>query len=160
MNRRHIVIVLVVGAIALGVGFYGPIGGEDSADGSTGPTYDHDSEEAPFAFSIDRIQECGAACREVTTTLTNSRDGTASDVTVTTALYAGENTTDDGARLWEGSEDVGTLDPDDSETTTRRVDLSIDEASRLSEAGGWVTIETTVESDERTVTFRDSREVG
>jgi len=159
MNWRYVLAVVLVAVIVFGATFNGGIRGDDSEDLSTGTEYDHASEDAPYEFTIDRTENCGASCREVTTTLTNNQDDAVSDVTITTTLYAGENTTESDALVWEGREEVGTLDIGESDTTTNRVDLSLNAASQLSESGGWVTIRTTVESDDQTVTFRTSREV-
>jgi len=112
----------------------------------------------PFAFTVDAIEECSRTCRDVTSTLTNQQNSTAADITVYTRIYAG-NSTDGGAVVWEGSEDVGTLEAEGSYTTTRRVDLSFGDAYAIDQADGWITIRTTVETADRTVTLSDQRKV-
>jgi hypothetical protein len=110
-----------------------------------------------FAFAIDRIEECGRTCRDVTSTLTN--DGAdATDVTVYTRIYVGNGT--DGDVIWEGRERVGDLGAGESYTTTERVELSLADAVTVESAGGWITVQTTVQSDETTVTFTQRRQVG
>jgi hypothetical protein len=110
-----------------------------------------------FAFAIDRIEECGRSCRDVTSTLTN--DGAdATDVTVYTRIYVGNGT--DGDVIWEGNERVGDLGAGESYTTTERVELSLVDAVVVESAGGWITVQTTVQSDETTVTFTQRRQVG
>ena len=174
MNERKLlggVIVLVVLAAAGFVGF-GPAPGGDAAGGADAP-----SEEAPpagstddsaiggsgegqaFAFGVDSVEECGRTCRDVTATLYNERDEPASDVTASIRIYAGEDTTDADDTVWEETVDVGTLDASASATTTERIDLSLREALAVERRDGWVTIRTTVESAETTVTFRESRQV-
>jgi hypothetical protein len=112
--------------------------------------------EPSFAFVVDDVEACGETCRDVTSTLTN--DGTAaSDVTVDTRIYAGNGT--DGDAVWQGSEPVGSLGAGESYTTTKRVELSFGDALAVQGADGWITVETTVESDERTVTFTERRNV-
>jgi hypothetical protein len=110
----------------------------------------------PFAFTVDSIEECGTTCREATSTLTNRQGEAASDVAVTTHIYAGNGT--DGDVVWEGSEQVGRLDAGESYTATRRVELSYGEAFKVQNEG-WVTVETTVRTADRTLTFSDRRQV-
>ncbi len=133
----------------------------DSDTASTGDGTNADGGAAstpPFAFTVDSIEECGQTCRDVTSTLTNQQNSTAAEITVYTRIYAG-NSTDDGDVVWEGSEDVGTLEADESYTTTRRVDLSFRDAYAIEQADGWITIRTTVETADRTVTLSDQRKV-
>lgn len=115
-------------------------------------------EPAPaFAFTIDRIEECGETCRDVTSTLAN--DGApATDVTVYTRIYVGNGT--DGDVVWEGNEPIGDLGAGESYTTTKRVDLSFADALAVRNAGGWITVQTTIQSDEKTVTDTERRQVG
>ena len=123
--------------------------GTDS-DGSAAST-------PPFAFTVDAIEECGQTCRDVTSTLTNQQNSRAEAVTVSTRIYAGNDT--DGDVVWEGSEDVGTLEAGESYSTTRRVDLSFRDAYAIQRADGRITVRTTVETNDRTVTFTDRRTV-
>ncbi|MBX0324167.1 hypothetical protein EGH21_14105 [Halomicroarcula sp. F13] len=125
-------------------------GGADSAETTATAT-------PPFGFTIDDIENCGQTCRDVTSTLTNQQDTTATDVTVYTRIYAGNGT--DGDVVWEGSEPVGTLDAGESYTATKRVELSYSEALAIENEDGWITVQTTVQSDDRTVTFTDQRQV-
>jgi hypothetical protein len=118
--------------------------------GETTPT------EPKFAFLIDRIEECGDTCRDVTSTLENG-GAAASDVTVYTRIYAGNGT--DGDVVWQGTEPVGDLGGGESYTATKRVDLSFRGALAIRGENGWITVQTTVESDERTVTFTQRRNV-
>lgn len=127
-------------------------GGDDSPSESTAT-----ASTSPFALSIDSIEDCGQTCRDVTSTLTNRQDTAATDVTVYTRLYAGNGT--DGDVVWEGTESVGTLDAGESDTATKRVELSYGEAYTIEQNDGWVTVQTTVETGERTVTFTEQRQV-
>jgi hypothetical protein len=61
--------------------------------------------------------------------------------------------------VWEGTEDVGAMDPGTSYTTTERVELSLRDARKVDQNDGWITILTTVESDDTTVTFQNSEQV-
>lgn len=168
-----VVVLLVAAPVNLGLGFGGGDGpasaggsGDDiesfptetptqTTSGSDGGTTTADP--APdFAFAIDRIEECGRTCRDVTSTLTN--DGAAaSDVTVYTRIYAGNGT--DGDVIWEGRERVGALGAGESYTTTERVELSLTDALAVENEGGWITVQTTIQSAEKTVTVTQRRQV-
>ncbi|MFB6196520.1 MAG: hypothetical protein ABEI80_10140 [Haloplanus sp.] len=110
-----------------------------------------------FAFAVDRIEPCGETCRDVTTTLTNEGGSKATGVAVYTRIYAGNGT--DGRLVWEGTEQVGTLGAGKSYTATKRVTLSVSEALAVQQADGWITVRTAIESDEKTVTFTQRRDV-
>ncbi|MBV0900303.1 hypothetical protein [Haloarcula salina] len=112
----------------------------------------------PFVFAIDAIESCGRTCRDVTSTLTNRQDRTATNVTVSTRIYAGNDT--GGEPVWSGTEPVGTLDGGDAYTATRRVELSYRDGFAIQRAGGWITVQTTVTTADRTVTLTDRRNVG
>jgi hypothetical protein len=171
------ILVVVLLALGLGAAFYygvGPApGGTDSGEeltdfptattiyeGSAAGGADSTSAETPpFSFTIDVVEECGQTCRDVTATLHNNQNETATGVTVFTRVYAGEDNTAEEDRVWEGKEEVGTMEDDTSHTTTRRVELSLQDARKIEQKDGWITIVTTVQTDERTVTFRDSEQV-
>jgi hypothetical protein len=110
-----------------------------------------------FGFTVDRIESCGETCRDVTTTLNNDGDGGATNVTVHTRIHAGNGT--DGQVVWEGTEPIGRLDAGKSYTATERVDLSLTEAFAVQQSDGWITIRMVVESDQRTVTITERRNV-
>lgn len=114
--------------------------------------------EAPFSFTIERIDPCGRTCLDVTIGLHNTQDVAATDVTAVTRIYAGHDVADDDL-VWADTESVGTLEAGDTHTTTRRVELTLQDGLAVEAHGGWITIVTTVRSDERTVTVSDSRQV-
>lgn len=185
MNRNYLiggVIVVIVVALGIGIAFYagiGPAPGGDSGDDlsefptQTAPEDGGDTDGGtvsdgaatvtestpPFTFAIDDIEECGTTCRDVTATLTNNQDDTATGVTVYTRVFAGEDNTDEADLVWEGKEDVGTLEADGTHTSTRRIELTLQEARSIDQEDGWITIVTTVQSDDKTVTFRNSEQV-
>lgn len=170
-------LVVVLLAVGIGAAFYsgvGPVpGGTDSSDQLTdfptatsanGGSADGGAEpsstaQRPFSLTIDDIEECGQTCRDVTATLHNNQDEAATGVTVFTRVFAGEDNTAEDDLVWEGRAEVGTIDAGASHTTTRRVELSFQEAWKIDQHDGWITIVTTVQTDERTVTFRDSEQV-
>lgn len=179
-----IVAVVAVGgaaAFVAGVGPLGDIGGGDSGEvtstpESTGTVYDasggsdgdggtaagdgagESNSAPPYAFAVESIEECGDTCRDVTVRLDNDRDETATGVSVFTQIYAG-NSTDAGDRVWEGTRDVGTMEAGASTTETSRVELSYSEGYQVQQNDGWITIVTTVESDDVTITFKERRQV-
>lgn len=176
MNRNHLVggiLVVLVLAIGLGYVFYAGIGpapggsdaGETISDFPTETTSDQETTDQanedvpPFSFTIDDIGTCGQTCRDVTATVTNNQDETATGVTVYTRVFAGQNDTETDDLVWEGQENVGTLEADGAHTSTTRVELSLQDAQKIKQHDGWITILTTVESDETTVTFQDSDQV-
>lgn len=178
MNSNYVVggvVVVLLLAVGIGAAVYygvGPApGGSESEDVSDFPTAtatadgsgdsgsDSTAQSSAFLFSIDNIEECGQTCRDVTATLHNEQNETATGVTVYTKVFAGENNTAADDRVWEGKSAVGTVAAGGSHTTTERVELSLMEANKIQQRDGWITILTTVQSDERTVTFRDSEQV-
>ena len=176
MNRTYLIggaVVVLVVAVSLGAALYtgaGPAPGGDSGDEiEEFPTADDTDTEAsdttspdetdPFSFMIDDIGECGDTCRDVTASLNNHQDETATNVTVYIRIFAGQDNTDTEDVVWEGTEDAGTLAADEDHTTTERVELSLQDARKIDQEDGWITILTTVESDNTTVTFQDSEQV-
>ena len=140
----------------------GADGGSNGDEGGDAATAESDTTAAAtstprFGFAIDGVETCGQTCRDVTSTLTNNGDTTAEDVTVHTRVFVGQGT--DGDVVWRGSEDVGTLEAGGSYTTTRQVELSFADALAVQNSDGWITVQTTVETADRTVTFTDERQV-
>lgn len=111
----------------------------------------------PFSLSIDRLAECGSTCRDVTLTLRNEQARTATEVGVTSTIYAGR--TADGLVVWNGYEYVGELGAGESFTTTRRVALSLRQGLAIRNADGYILIQTTIEYDDKVVTFTRERRV-
>ena len=112
----------------------------------------------PFGFVIENVEECGTTCRNVTSTLTNQQDSTVEGVTVYSRIFAGQEV-DPDEEVWRGEESVGTLGPGESYTTTRQVELSVQDGLAVQNEDGWITIQTTVETEGRTVTFTERRQV-
>jgi len=127
----------------------------NESDGSTTVTA---TATPPFGFVIENIEECGTTCRDVTTTLTNQQDSTAEEITVYSRIFAGQEI-DPDKEVWRGNESVGTLDAEESYTATRRVELSYSEAFEVRNEDGWITIQTTIQTADRTVTFTQQRQV-
>ena len=174
MNRTHLiggVLLVVILAAVAGVALYtgvGPAPGGDAgetddefptAEESDGSETASSGDDTSFTFTVDEVEECGQTCRDVTATLNNEQNETATGVTTYIRIYAGENNTDTDDVVWEGTVDVGTLEAGASETTTERIDLSLQDALKIDQNDGWITIQTTVESDDTTVTFEESRQV-
>jgi len=175
MSRRALAAGLVVALAVVGVAFAvggGPgSGGTDAASDDEFPTATATGTPSgggtegtatgpdgpAFAFVIDGTEACGRTCRDVTTTLRNDGDARATGVVVHTRVFVGNGT--DGDVAWSGSERVGDLAAGGSHTATRRVELSYGDGLAVQAADGWITIQTTVESDGRTVTFTERRQV-
>lgn len=130
-------------------------GNGDGGDGTTGD--EASTEPPPIGLRVDSVEPCGQTCRDVTATLSNNQDRRATGVTVQTTIYAGEDT--EGDVVWEGSREVGTLEPGESETDTTRIELGFFEAATVQSAGGEITIETVVETDRQTFRFVERRDV-
>lgn len=176
MNRNYLIggilIVLVI-AVGLGVAFYSGIGpapgggesGEDLSEFPTETVSDQESSDLtevdtiPFSFAIDEVADCGLTCRDVTATVTNNQDEEATGVTVYSRIFVGKNNTETDDLVWEGKEDVGSLSADGAHTSTTRVELSLQEAQKINNNDGWITIQTTVASDQTTMTFQNSEQV-
>lgn len=144
---------------------YGDTGGSSGGDtdGSAGESTASDGSSTaesvpPYTFAVESIEECGQTCRDVTVRLDNNRDETATGISVYTRIFAG-NSTDSGDKVWEGTRDVGSLEAGASTTETSRVELSYSEGYQIQQADGWITIVTTVESDDVTITFKERRQV-
>lgn len=129
-------------------------GGDGSSTARTSASDDGE----PFGFVVEGIETCGQTCRDVTVALHNRQDASASDVTVRSRIFAGEST-DQSDLVWEGTERVGTLGAGETYTTTERVELSYFDAIAVQSAGGRITIQTTVQTSDRTVTFTSTRDV-
>lgn len=130
----------------------GGSGGGSSAAGDGTPT-----PPPPLELAVESVEACGRTCRDVTASLANNQERRATGITVDTTIYAGEDA--DGDVVWEGSREVGTLDPGESATDTSRIELGWFEAAAVQSAGGQVTIETVVESDRRSRRFVERRDV-
>lgn len=165
------VVAAVGGAFLLGVGPFA--GGGGAADGGagestatpppTGTVYTQPAEgtvedQPPFTFEIDNIEECGETCRDVTATLYNNQQQAASNVSVYTRIYAGNSTAEED-RIWTGDEQIGDMEAGGSDTRTQRVELSTREGFAVQQNDGWITILTTVDSEETTITFENRRNV-
>lgn len=179
MARKLIALVvvglLVVGgvAFALATGF-GPAPGGDADSTEAFPTATSGAADDggsgddtagtetavdnPFAVVIENTETCGDTCSDVTVSLTNRQSVDATGVTAYTRVFAG-NSTDASDEVWRGSEDIGTLAAGETYTTTKRVELSYSEAFAVQQADGWVTIQTTIQTDDRTITFSERENV-
>ena len=131
--------------------------GSSSGDGATIDDGSGDASTTPFTFNIVSIEECGETCRDVTIELTNQQETAAENVTVYSRIFAGQGT--DGDVIWTGKEPVGRLAAGESVTATKRVSLSFSEALAVQQADGWITIQTTVQSTNETMTFTEQRDV-
>jgi hypothetical protein len=171
-TRVAVAVAVLLSLIGLGAATYlggGALGpGEEevltNTPESTGTVYEVDgssggetgtataTDDPPFAFLITTIEECGRTCRDVTVEFTNQQEYAATDVVVYTRVYAG-NSTDETDEVWAGQETIGTMDAGETITSTRRIELTFQEGMAVRNSNGWITIMTTVETSETTVTF-------
>lgn len=179
MDTKFIVLgLLTIALIALGIGGAVYTGVGPSPGGATGtpisdfPTAtesdstpmsgDRTGSTAtpdPFSFTIEQIEECGRTCRDVTASVRNNQDQSATGVTVYTRVFAGEDTVDESNQVWEGAESIGAIGAHESHTSTTRVELSLQDGRKIEQQDGWITILTSIESDDQTVTFRNNEQV-
>lgn len=159
------VLLLVTAGVAL-TGVFGLFGGgtevptESPAvptSSATAPTETEATATQPFTLDTREVESCGILCRNVTSTVTNEQSTAARDVTIHTRLYAGNDT--DGEVRWQGTERVDRIGPGETYVATQRVELPLEDALAIRDADGWVTIRTTVETADRSVTVTDRREV-
>lgn len=164
----------IAGAFIAGVGPFEPGGDEeDLGDYPTGTPVDgggsggdgggsgtaSDGDDLPaYYFEVTEMEECGQTCRDVTVELTNNRDEQANEVVVYVKMFAG-NSTDSDDRVWQGKEEVGTMEARDTVSATKQVELSYSDGYETQQNGGWVTIRTTVRSEDVTLTFTERRQV-
>ena len=136
-----------------------PNSGASVADSTTTATVGTAPTEprSEFVTRVESVKRCGQTCRDVTSTVTNEGSAGAAGVTVYVRLFAGQGTS--GNLIWTGTEDVGRLPAGASHATVTRVELSLMEAAAVQGADGWITIQTTIQSNQRTVTFAESRQV-
>lgn len=133
-------------------------GGGGSGSGGTAGNASSGGSGPPFAFGIDSITKCGQTCRKVKATLHNRQSTAAENVTVYSRIYAG-NDTKSKNRVWAGKQPVGHLAAGGSYTGTQTVKLSFSQAYSVKQHGGWITVVTTVQTANRTVSFQSRRDV-
>ena len=145
---RWLLLVVLVGAVgvyALGPGSLATMGAEVTVEPTTATDADR------FALDVGEPRLCGPSCGAADLTLTNTQSTLAQNVSVRAAVYAGQ--TPEGVPLWTRTELVGDLAPGETRTLTHRAGWDDGTADRVRTAGGWVTVEITVRSDEATATF-------
>lgn len=130
-----------------GDGSDGSGGGEGSEDATADP------EPASFRFTVDRVENCGTTCRDVTVSVRNQGGIAAHNVDVDVRLLA------DGDELWSGSRSFEAVDAGETVTRTERVKLGYFEAAKIKGNDGYVTIETTITWDDGRETFSERRKV-
>ena len=159
------VLLLVTAGVTL-PGVFGLVGGGGAgvATESPVPTPSDAAPETrtnasqPFTLETRAVEHCGMLCRNVTSAVTNEQQSTAArDATIHTRLYVGNDT--DGEVRWRRTERMGRIDAGETYQATRWVELSLEAALAIREAGGWVTIRTTVDSADQSVTVTERREV-
>lgn len=119
----------------------------DASSAADGP------DDRQFAFDIQNTSTCGFTCRNVTVTATNTGNTTAENVTVSTELSVGDTV------VWEGNDSVENLEPGESVTVTKRVQIDYADALLVQRNDGYMTANTTVTWDDGQETFTERRKV-
>ncbi|MDZ7688890.1 MAG: hypothetical protein U5J64_09255 [Halobacteriales archaeon] len=114
--------------------------------------------EPPFVPELENMEDCGETCREATVALRNDMNVAAEDVVVYVRLYAGDSTDSDNV-VWGENRNLGTLAPGEVYRTTESVDLTPQQANKVREKDGRVTVKATVESEQATATFVERDDV-
>jgi hypothetical protein len=122
-------------------------GATESGDDSSG------GGQRPFTLDVEKLDDCGNTCRDVTVSLTNNGGNPRENVSVTTNVYAGQDS------VWQGEASVGTLASDESTRRTEHVDVGYVGGAKIERNGGTVTIETVVRWDGGAATYREQRQV-
>ncbi|MFC7026634.1 hypothetical protein ACFQH8_02085 [Halomicroarcula sp. GCM10025710] len=88
-----VVLVGVAGVAVFGIGLLGPDRAPTNSSTADGPRAATPTPgPPPFALKIDEIRDCGRTCRDVTSTLRNEQQTSATDIGVTATIYAGRGT--------------------------------------------------------------------
>lgn len=103
--------------------------------------------DVSFEGAIVEITECGAACREATTTLTNTGSADATGVRAVATVFADETL------VWEGDEEIGRLEAGATVTRTQRIEIDALSAFAIENNDRMVTITTTVTSAQQMERF-------
>lgn len=112
--------------------------------------------QPPFSFVIENIKKCGQRCRNVTASITNNQNETATGVTVRSEIYTGSNYNN---KIWQSSSDAGELAPGESYTDNKQVELGYSEAYAVQQNDGEILIKTYIVTDDQTFVFKDERDV-
>jgi hypothetical protein len=164
VSRASLLVTIGVSAVAVGgiavavsVGLLpGGIvgGGLDNASVNNGSAQiDLNKTNASFTYRIDKIEACGLTCRNATGTITNDGDEAATGITIETRIIV------DNTVLWQGTSDVDRLEPDESYTDNKRVELTFAEGQAVRSNDGEVTVETIVRFDQGTDVFSEVKSV-
>lgn len=125
---------------------------EDSSNEGASGTESPD----PFSFVINNIEKCGDTCRDVTATITNNQNTTATGVKVRSEIYTGDNYDN---KIWSGTSEIGELGAGESYTETKTVKLDYQDAYAVKQNDGWILIKTYIVTDDGTYVFKNERDV-
>ncbi|MFC4358423.1 hypothetical protein ACFO0N_10775 [Halobium salinum] len=123
-------------------------GGDATTDAETGTP-----EPADFRFDVDRVEDCGTTCRDVTLSVRNRGGTDAENVEMAVRLLA------DGDEVWRGTQPFDRVEAGESRTVTRRVEIGYFDGARIQANDGYVTIETTITWDGGRQSFSERRKV-
>ncbi|QCJ47301.1 MULTISPECIES: hypothetical protein [Haloprofundus] len=129
----------------------GSDGTSEAADG--GDEAVQDAYDQPLRFSVGEIEECGTTCRDVTAQVKNTGNESVDEIDVTVRIFA------DDDEVWDGSVEVGSVDAAETQEQTIRVELGYLDAMKIKQNDGYITVRTTVTTDEGTFEFEERRKV-
>lgn len=104
-------------------------------------------------FSIGDIETCGRTCRNVPTTLTNTRAMPVHEVVVKTTIAAGN------VSIWTERTAIGRLGAGESVTTTIHIDIGVRGGLAIKANNGYVTIRTVITTADHRRVITDRRKV-
>ena len=104
-------------------------------------------------FSVQRIEECGNRCRDVTAQVRNAGGTAAKNVVVQSRIYAAND------QIWSSQASLGRMTAGESEMQTRRVEVGFLDAAKIQQNNGYIRIETTVTWDGGSTSFSERRKV-
>ncbi|MCU4802584.1 hypothetical protein OB920_19650 [Halobacteria archaeon HArc-gm2] len=156
-----VTVIVVGGLVAFGQGTFGGSGDAhttpaQTADHGGAAESDDDSSgggERPFTLDVQKIENCGKTCRDVTVSLTNNGGNPRENISVTTTVYAGQDS------VWQGEASIGTLASDESTRRTEQIDVGYVGGAKIERNDGTVTIETVVHWDGGEARYSEQRQV-
>lgn len=146
-----VVVVVLLGAYMLGPGAMLTAGSEVDIDTVSGDT-------EQFDLAVEEIRPCGPSCGTGTIQLTNTGPEPATNVSIRTSVYAGQEI--DGPQLWTDTTVVTDIAAGETVSQSKRATWDEDTVGLVRSTNGWVTFELIVRTDESTVRFSGTERVG
>ena len=139
-----VVAVVLFGGYVLGSGSMPTAGSEVDVNTVSG-----DAEQ--FDLAVEEVRPCGPSCGTGTLQLANTGAEPATNVSITTDVYAGQDV--DGPQLWTDTTFLGDIAPSETVSQSKRATWDEGTVELVRSANGWVTFEMTVRTDDSTMRF-------